>query len=55
MKPETIEFVPDLPKTRNAKVMRRVLRSAYLGEPAGDLSSLENPQAVSAIRPRPRR
>jgi acetyl-CoA synthetase len=52
MKPDAIEFVPDLPKTRNAKVMRRVLRAAYLGEPAGDLSSLENPQAVSSIKPR---
>jgi acetyl-CoA synthetase len=39
-----------LPKTRNAKVMRRVIRSAYLGEAAGDLSSLENPQAVEEIR-----
>ena len=52
MKPEAIEFVPDLPKTRNAKVMRRVLRAAYLGEPAGDVSSLENPQALPAITPR---
>jgi acetyl-CoA synthetase len=55
MKPDAIEFVADLPKTRNAKVMRRVLRAAYLGEPAGDLSSLENPQAVASIRPRSRR
>ena len=39
----------DLPKTRNAKVMRRVIRAAYLGEPPGDLSSLENPQAVAEI------
>jgi acetyl-CoA synthetase len=52
LKPDTIEFVSDLPKTRNAKVMRRVLRAAYLGEPAGDLSSLENPQAVAGIMPR---
>ena len=52
LKPEAIEFVSDLPKTRNAKVMRRVLRAAYLGEPAGDLSSLENPQAVAGITPR---
>jgi hypothetical protein len=29
--------------------MRRVIRSAYLGEPAGDLSSLENPDAVAQI------
>ena len=52
LKPEAVEFVSDLPKTRNAKVMRRVLRAAYLGEPPGDLSSLENPQAVAGITPR---
>jgi acetyl-CoA synthetase len=50
MRPETIAFVRDLPKTRNAKVMRRVIRAAYLGEPPGDLSSLENPPAVEDIR-----
>ena len=49
LKPDTIEFVADLPKTRNAKVMRRVLRAAYLGESPGDLSSLENPAAVAGI------
>jgi acetyl-CoA synthetase len=49
LRPERIEFVADLPKTRNAKVMRRVIRTAYLGQPAGDLSSLENPQAVAEI------
>jgi len=50
LRPAAIEFVADLPKTRNAKVMRRVIRSSYLGEPAGDLSALENPQAVEAIK-----
>jgi acetyl-CoA synthetase len=50
LRPQAIEFVPDLPKTRNAKVMRRVIRATYLGEPPGDLSSLENPQAVDDIR-----
>ncbi|MBI4266395.1 MAG: AMP-binding protein [Acidobacteria bacterium] len=49
LRPQAVEFVPDLPKTRNAKVMRRVIRATYLGEPPGDLSSLENPQAVDAI------
>jgi acetyl-CoA synthetase len=49
LRPERIEFVSDLPKTRNAKVMRRVIRTAYLGQPPGDLSSLENPQAVAEI------
>jgi len=48
--PSKIHFVSALPKTRNAKVMRRVIRSAYLGEDAGDLSALENPQAVEEIK-----
>ncbi|NOT49313.1 MAG: AMP-binding protein [Acidobacteria bacterium] len=48
--PSKIHFVSALPKTRNAKVMRRVIRSAYLGEDPGDLSALENPQSVEEIR-----
>ncbi len=48
--PKAVLFVPDLPKTRNAKVMRRVLRAAYLGESAGDLSALVNPEVVEQIR-----
>jgi acetyl-CoA synthetase len=47
--PSKIHFVSALPKTRNAKVMRRVLRSAYLGEDPGDLSALENPGSVEEI------
>jgi acetyl-CoA synthetase len=50
LKPRAILFVRALPKTRNAKVMRRVIRAAYLGEPPGDLSSLEDPAAVDAVR-----
>ena len=48
--PSAIHFVSALPKTRNAKVMRRVIRAAYLGEDAGDVSSLENPQTIDEIR-----
>ena len=48
--PSKIHFVSALPKTRNAKVMRRVIRAAYLGEDPGDLSALENPSAVDEIR-----
>jgi len=48
--PKEIRFVRDLPKTRNAKVMRRVIRAAYLGQDPGDLSSLENPTAVEGLR-----
>ncbi len=47
--PSRIHFVPAIPKTRNAKVMRRVIRAAYLGEDAGDLSALENPNSVREI------
>jgi acetyl-CoA synthetase len=42
-------FVRDLPRTRSAKIMRRVLRATYLGQEPGDLSSLENPDAVKAV------
>ena len=47
--PSKIHFVSALPKTRNAKVMRRVIRAAYLGENPGDLSSLENPRSIEEI------
>jgi acetyl-CoA synthetase len=50
LKPNEIKFVKDLPKTRNAKVMRRIIRSAYLGQELGDTSSLENPAAVEEIK-----
>ena len=49
LKPERVLFARELPKTRSAKIMRRVIRATYLGKPAGDLSSLENPDAVKAI------
>jgi acetyl-CoA synthetase len=47
--PEAVYVVGDLPKTRNAKVMRRVIRAKALGQDPGDISSLENPQAVDEI------
>lgn len=48
--PEAVLFVGALPKTRNAKIMRRVVRAAYLGLELGDLSALENPEAVAEIQ-----
>jgi acetyl-CoA synthetase len=48
--PKLIQFVEDIPKTRNAKLMRRVIRAAYLGEDPGDLSALVNPEAIEKIR-----
>ncbi|HWI64535.1 MAG TPA: AMP-binding protein, partial [Symbiobacteriaceae bacterium] len=47
--PEEVKFVGALPKTRNAKIMRRVIKAAYLGKEPGDLSALENPEAVEGI------
>jgi acetyl-CoA synthetase len=49
LRPERVHWVTDLPKTRNAKIMRRVIRAAYLGLPLGDTTALENPAAVEAI------
>jgi acetyl-CoA synthetase len=50
MAPKEIKFTADLPKTRNAKVMRRLVRCAYLGEPLGDISALENPGSLEQIK-----
>jgi acetyl-CoA synthetase len=48
--PKEILFVDDLPKTRNAKVMRRMVRAAYLGLDPGDTSSLVNPESITGIQ-----
>lgn len=50
LRPREIKFVSDLPKTRNAKVMRRIIRAAFLREDPGDTGSLVNPDAVEEIR-----
>ena len=50
LKPREILFADALPKTRNAKVMRRVIRAAYLDEDLGDTSSLEDPGTVEAVK-----
>ena len=49
MLPRCLHYIEALPKTRNGKVMRRIIRSTYLGEQLGDLSSLENPESLSGI------
>jgi acetyl-CoA synthetase len=48
-KPARVLFVPALPKTRSAKVVRRAVRATALGEDAGDLSTLENPESLEEI------
>jgi acetyl-CoA synthetase len=50
MKPETVLFVTQLPKTRNGKVLRRLIRARHLGKTdLGDISSLESADALEAI------
>jgi acetyl-CoA synthetase len=51
-RPKAVLLVPDLPKTRNLKIMRRVIRAAVLDENPGDLSALVNPESIAEIRAR---
>ena len=50
-KPEKIQLVPGLPKTRSGKIMRRILRKIACGEKDnfGDISTLLNPEIVEEI------
>jgi acetyl-CoA synthetase len=48
--PARVVFVDELPKTRSAKILRRALRAVAGGEDPGDLSSIENPAALEAVR-----
>jgi acetyl-CoA synthetase len=45
--PDRIRFVTALPKTRSAKIVRRAVRAAVLGEDPGDLSTLEDPDVLA--------
>lgn len=48
-KPADIVFVPDVPKTRSGKIMRRLLTQLYTGDTLGDTTSLQNEPAVADI------
>ena len=48
--PREVIFVGDIPKTRNAKVMRRIVRAAFLGEKLGDIFALKNPASLDEIK-----
>jgi acetyl-CoA synthetase len=49
-RPRNVHIVPDMPKTRSGKLMRRVLASISNNKDAGDVSTLANPDIVSLIR-----
>ena len=48
-RPDRVLFVPALPKTRSAKIVRRAVRARALGKDPGDLSSVENPESLDDI------
>ena len=49
LKPSAVIAIAELPKTRNAKVLRRIVKAVYLGGEPGDVSSLENRSALDAL------
>ncbi|GGL62155.1 AMP-binding protein [Halocalculus aciditolerans] len=49
-RPREIRFVEEFPKTQSGKIIRRAIEGAYTGEDIGDLSSIENPEALEALR-----
>lgn len=49
-RPAQVKFVRELPKTRNAKILRRAIRAAVVGGETGDLSGLENRASLDEIR-----
>jgi acetyl-CoA synthetase len=49
-RPSRVIVVAELPRTRSAKILRRAIRATVIGDEPGDLSSLENPSALEAIR-----
>ena len=49
-RPKRVIIVPDLPKTRSGKIMRRLLRDVAEGRDLGDTTTLADPAVVEAIR-----
>lgn len=49
-RPSEIYQVSALPKTRSQKIMRRIVRNIYTGDKVGDLSALDNPEAVDGLK-----
>ena len=51
-RPKTVIIVPDLPKTRSGKIMRRLLRDVADGRALGDTTTLADPGVVAEIAER---
>lgn len=48
-KPAAVHALPEFPKNRSGKILRRILRRAYLGEPLGDVTALANPDMLDIV------
>jgi acetyl-CoA synthetase len=51
LRPEVVLGVKALPKTRSGKIVRGTIRKQYLGQPVGDTTSIDNPDALEFIKP----
>ncbi len=49
-RPHAVVVLPELIKTRNGKLVRRLARQAWLGEEPGDLTAVENPAVFDRVR-----
>jgi acetyl-CoA synthetase len=49
LRPKAVEIVPDLPRTRSMKIVRKAIRKKYMGQDPGSLASVENPGALDHI------
>ncbi|HYM49610.1 MAG TPA: AMP-binding protein [Candidatus Limnocylindrales bacterium] len=49
-RPRAVHVIPRLPKTRNGKILRRVIRNVFIGQPPGDLSSMDDLASLEPIR-----
>ncbi|MFC7221963.1 AMP-binding protein [Halalkalicoccus sp. GCM10025322] len=48
-RPREVLFVEEFPKTQSGKIIRRAVQASYTGEELGDMSSIENPEAMEEL------
>ncbi|WP_436907049.1 AMP-binding protein [Halosimplex marinum] len=48
-RPREVLFVDEFPKTQSGKIIRRAIEGTYTGEDLGDMSSIENPDALAEV------
>jgi acetyl-CoA synthetase len=48
-RPKAVRFVDEFPKTQSGKIIRRAVRAIHTGEDPGDMSSIENPDALEEV------